>query len=58
MLPVPVWVLKLMLGKMSAVILNSNKVSAEKILSTGFKFKYPEITPALSAIIELPKQLN
>ena len=47
---VPSFVLKLLLGEMSMVILSSTKVSAEKIEGTDFKFKYPEIIEALKAI--------
>lgn len=46
----PSFVLKLMLGEMSAVILNSNRVSADKLLKSGFAFQYPELEPALRHI--------
>jgi NAD dependent epimerase/dehydratase family enzyme len=32
---------------MSAVILNSNLVSAEKVAAAGFRFKFPEVQGAL-----------
>jgi len=47
---VPAFFLKLLLGEMSAVVLGSTKVSAQKIEDAGFKFKYPGITPALKEI--------
>lgn len=50
MAPAPVLVLKLMLGEMSAVILNSNRVSADKLLKSGFVFQYPQLEPALHHI--------
>jgi uncharacterized protein len=34
------FVLHLILGEMSAVVLNSNRVKADKLLSTGFTFQY------------------
>ncbi|MCC7466212.1 MAG: DUF1731 domain-containing protein, partial [Saprospiraceae bacterium] len=48
--PAPVPVLKLMLGEMSAVILNSNRVSADKLIKSGFVFQYPQLEPALHHI--------
>jgi uncharacterized protein (TIGR01777 family) len=47
---VPSFLLKLLLGEMSTVVLASTKVSARKIEDTGFRFKYPEIEPALREI--------
>lgn len=47
---VPAFVLKLALGDMSMVVLGSTKVSAEKILATGFQFKFPTIKEALQQI--------
>lgn len=53
----PVWpfgvprkILQLMLGEMSAVVLNSNHTTAKKLLDTGFSFDFPEIEAALSDI--------
>jgi len=48
--PVPAFVLKSILGKMSEVLLDSAKVSPEKIVNAGFQFKYPTIKEALEAI--------
>jgi uncharacterized protein len=45
----PTFALRLLLGEMSAVVLNSNRVSAEKILQAGFKFRYPDAESALRA---------
>jgi hypothetical protein len=49
--PAPEFVLKLMLGEMSAVVLNSNHVSAQKIVDAGFEFQYPTLDKALSSIL-------
>ena len=52
MLPigVPSLVLKAMLGQMATLALMSQKVSAEKIVATGFSFKYDSVVKALKAI--------
>jgi uncharacterized protein (TIGR01777 family) len=44
---VPAFGLKLVLGEMSEIILASQRVSADKVLSTGFRFEYPDLKPAL-----------
>lgn len=49
--PVPEAALKLLLGEMSIEVLKSATVSASKLLDTGFKFQYPEIEPAVKAIL-------
>ena len=47
---VPAFLLKLLLGEMSTLVLGSTKVSAQKIEDAGYKFKYPDIAPALKEI--------
>lgn len=47
---VPAFLIKLLLGEMSTIVLGSTKVSADKIANAGFLFKYPEITTALKEI--------
>jgi len=47
---VPGFVLKLLLGEMSSIVLGSTKVSAQKIEDAGFKFKFANLEAALSAI--------
>lgn len=47
-LPVPAMALRFLLGEMSAVVLNSNRVSAEKVQKAGFDFQFPKIEPALA----------
>ena len=44
---IPAFVMKLILGKMAAIILEGSRVSSEKIMATGFKFNYPTIKEAL-----------
>ena len=50
--PAPAFVMRLMFGEMSAVILNSNNISAEKIQQAGFQFQYPDLDGALQAIFK------
>ena len=47
---VPKAVIKLILGEMSAVILNSNNTSVQKILDKGFTFQYTQLDDALADI--------
>jgi len=47
---VPEKVMKMILGEMSAIVLNSNNVSAQKLLSTGFIFNYTTLEEALNDI--------
>jgi uncharacterized protein (TIGR01777 family) len=47
---VPAFVLKLIFGEMSLVVLGSTKVSAQKIEEAGFKFKFVKIENALRNI--------
>jgi len=48
--PGPAFLMRLALGEMSAVILNSNRVSAEKAIRAGFQFQYPDLVTALNQI--------
>jgi len=47
---VPAFVLKLMLGEMSTIVLGSTKASAQKIQDAGFSFKFTEVSAALKEI--------
>jgi len=44
---IPAFVMKLILGKMAVIILEGSRVSSEKIVAAGFKFKYSTIIEAL-----------
>ena len=48
---VPAFALKLMLGEMSTIVLGSQLVSSKKTLSTGFKFRYSQLKPALADLL-------
>ncbi len=47
---VPEFILKTILGEMSAVILNSNRTSPQKLLDMGFRFRYQGLDTALAEI--------
>lgn len=50
LLPVPEFALKLVLGEMSHTVLDSARVSAEKIVGAGFTFNFPKLPEALSDV--------
>ncbi len=47
----PAFVLKILYGEMSSILLKGNKISAKKILETGFSFKYNHISAALKELL-------
>jgi uncharacterized protein len=51
-IPVPSFVLKIMLGEMSVEILKSATVSSHKIEETGFSFQYPHIKEAIDNLVQ------
>jgi NAD dependent epimerase/dehydratase family enzyme len=51
-LPVPNFLLKVVLGEMSDMLLNSQRVLPKKILKEGFQFWFPAPKTALEDIIE------
>jgi uncharacterized protein (TIGR01777 family) len=48
---VPALILKIMLGSRSVLLLNGNKISAKKIMATGYKFKFPMVNEAITNLI-------
>lgn len=48
---VPEFVLKMLVGEMSYILLKGGKVSSEKIERTGFKFSFPDLNDALRALL-------
>lgn len=48
--PVPAFALRAILGEKSAIVLDSTKVSASRILNAGFTFKHSELQSALSSL--------
>ncbi|MGE5569250.1 MAG: TIGR01777 family oxidoreductase [Rhodospirillales bacterium] len=51
LIPVPAFVLRLLLGEMAGVLLDSQRAVPEAAQAAGFEFRYPELGPALSAIL-------
>lgn len=51
LVPVPKFLIKISLGEMSSVVLDSCNASCKKIINTGFKFKYSSISQALQDLL-------
>lgn len=49
---VPSFVLKLLLGELSSLIVGGNKVTAQKILNLGFEFNFRELDLAIKDLFE------
>jgi len=50
--PVPGFVLKLMLGEMSGIVLGGNNVSSKKLVQAGFNFEFQDLTEALQNLLK------
>lgn len=48
---IPAIVIKIIFGKMSAMLLKGSRVSSEKIINVGYKFKFPNLEGALVNLI-------
>lgn len=46
-IPVPKFIIRLLLGEMADMVLLTQMVSAEKIITAGYKFKFPDINAAI-----------
>lgn len=49
--PVPTFALNLLFGEMASMLVANQKVSAEKIVSSGFQFSYPQLEQALDNLL-------
>ncbi len=49
--PIPSWALRLIMGEMADVVLNSNNVSSAAIQQTGYQFVFPELKNALEDLL-------
>lgn len=52
LLGVPAFIMRLLMGEMSTVLLNSDRVVPEKLQSEGFGFGYPDVSMALKDILQ------
>lgn len=50
--PVPAFVLKAMIGQMAEIVVTGNRVSAEKILTCGYKFKFVNAGEAVNDLLK------
>ena len=50
-LPAPGFMLKLLLGEFGSILLEGQRVIPQKLLKSGFQFRYPEIEQAMQQII-------
>ena len=50
-LPAPESTLRLGMGEMADVVLNSNRILPEKIAKVGFRFEYPDFPEALKDLV-------
>lgn len=48
LLPAPAWLLKILLGEMSQLVLGSQRVIPERLLTQGFTFQYDDLAAALN----------
>ncbi|MBL7472277.1 TIGR01777 family protein [Robertkochia sp. 1368] len=55
---IPEWFIKMVLGEMSSVLLESQRVSSKKVEVEGYVFKYPNLMPALQDILQEKGQLR
>lgn len=44
---IPAFIIRLIFGKMSSLILNGSRISSEKIQTTGYQFLFPNLANAL-----------
>ena len=49
--PVPTLALKLLYGEMSSVLLESERVIPQAALTAGYKFRFPDLAPALADVV-------
>jgi uncharacterized protein len=47
----PAWALRVALGEMSRVVLDSQRMSPQRLLEAGFQFNYPQLDGALCHLL-------
>jgi uncharacterized protein (TIGR01777 family) len=50
LLPTPAFALKILFGEMADILLTGQRVVPKRAVAEGFKFKHPDLAPALAAI--------
>ena len=53
-LPAPVFMLRLMLGEVTDLLANGQRVIPRKVMALGYAYKYPTVEIALSSIVSEP----
>jgi NAD dependent epimerase/dehydratase family enzyme len=49
--PVPAFALRLALGEMADTLLASTRLRPERLLATGYRFRFPELEGALRHVL-------
>jgi hypothetical protein len=49
--PIPEFALRLLFGEMADVLLASQRVAPDAALAAGFRFRFPQLAPALAALL-------
>lgn len=49
--PIPSFVMKMLLGEMSEILLNGNRISCEKITRSGYVFRHPSLHESLQNLL-------
>ena len=49
---IPPFIMKMMFGEMSGILLEGSRVSSEKIRSAGFNFQFPELKDTLKDLLK------
>ena len=50
--PVPTFLIRIVMGEMSAVVTEGSRVSNQKLLDAGFEFKFPHLQHALNDLLK------
>jgi hypothetical protein len=49
---VPAFIIRLMFGEMSMVVLDGQHVSSQRLVDTGFQYRFPEAEAALADLLK------
>ncbi len=50
--PVPAWIVRMLLGERAAVVLEGGRVSSERLRATGFRHRFDALAPALADLLQ------